>query len=65
MKNIRNKTRKDIEKELADLRKGLQQFRFGMTGSKTRDVKEARSIRREIARLLTEIRRRQLSGEER
>ena len=48
----------DLLKELSEKRAELQQFRFGMAGSKTRDVKRGRDIRHDIARILTELRAR-------
>lgn len=53
------KSESDLRKELKELRSELQRFRFGMTGSKTRNVKQGRDIKREIARILTELRMRQ------
>ncbi len=45
---------KDIVRLLGEKREALRVFRFGSAGSKTRNVKEGRLIRRAIARLLTE-----------
>jgi len=45
---------KDIQKLLDEKREALRVFRFGSAGSKTRNVKEGRLVRRDIARLLTE-----------
>lgn len=53
------KSESDLRKDLKELRGELQRFRFGMTGSKTRNVKRGRDIRKEIARILTELRARQ------
>lgn len=47
-------------KEVAEKRESLRVFRFGETGTRTRNVREGRNVRREIARILTEIRSRQL-----
>ena len=53
------------ERELTDLlrekKESLQKFRFGVTGSKVRNIKEGRNLRREIARILTELRKRVVS----
>ena len=38
---------------IADKRESLRVFRFGTTGAKTKNVKESRTIRRDIARILT------------
>ena len=53
--DIRKKSDSDLEKELKEKRKSLQQFRFGSSGSKVRNVKEGVSLRRGIARILTEL----------
>jgi len=53
MKEYANKTKKELTAMLAEKRKALRDFRFGAAGSKARDVKEGRNIRKEIARILT------------
>ncbi len=45
----------DLVKTLKDKREALRVFRFGVAGSKTRNVKEASVLRRDIARVMTEI----------
>ena len=40
---------------LQEKRKSLRLFRFGISGSKTKNVKEGNNTRKEIARILTEI----------
>lgn len=42
-------------KLLSEKRDAERGFRFGITGSKTRNVKEGKSIKKEIARILTEL----------
>lgn len=49
------KNEKDLIKTLAEKRKALQTFRFNISGSKTRNVKEGRGLRKEIARILTTL----------
>jgi ribosomal protein L29 len=51
--DIKTKTAADIDKMLADRREALRVFRFGASGSKTKNVKEGRAIRKDIARILT------------
>lgn len=51
----------DLAKEIADKREALRVFRFGEAGSRTRNVREGRMLRRDIARLLTEERARVLA----
>ena len=45
----------DLAKLLAEKRKTLRLFRFGIAGSKAKNVKEGRNLKREIAQILTEI----------
>ncbi|MAF59373.1 MAG: 50S ribosomal protein L29 [Candidatus Pacebacteria bacterium] len=49
------KSDKDLMKNLSDKRESLRNFRFGITGTKTRNVKEGKNLRKEIARTLTEL----------
>ncbi|MHB8651589.1 MAG: 50S ribosomal protein L29 [Minisyncoccota bacterium] len=53
---------KDLKGNLATARKALYDFRIAITGSKIKNVKEGRARRREIARILTEIRRREITA---
>ena len=55
MSEIKNKTEKDIMKSIAEKRKSLQAFRFGSAGSKTKNVKEGLGLRKDIARMMTEL----------
>ena len=59
MADLKKQQTKELEKLLRKKRKELQEFRFAMAGSRTRTVKEARTLRRDIARILTEINTRQ------
>ena len=52
-KDLINKSKEELEKLLADKREALRVFRFGVAGSKIRNVREGRGIRREIAQILT------------
>ena len=45
----------DLVKTLKEKREALRVFRFGVAGSKTRNVKEASAIKRDIARVMTEM----------
>lgn len=53
-----NKPTTDLENKLTEKRAALRQFRFDMTGSKTRNTKAGKNIRKEIAVILTELNRR-------
>ncbi len=55
MKEINEKSLEDLRKMLAEKSENLRTFRFGISGSKVRNVKEGRGLRREIARLLTKM----------
>ncbi len=51
----KDKPLKDLIKTLGEKREALRKLRFGTTGSKTRNVKENSSLRKEIARIMTEL----------
>lgn len=55
IKNIREKNDKELLDLLYEKRKALRLFRFGISGSKTKNIKEGNNTRKEIARILTEI----------
>ncbi len=55
MSEYTNKTENEIVKLLNDKREALRNYRFAISGSKTRNVREGRNTRKEIARLMTEI----------
>ena len=52
----------DLHKELADKRESLRVFRFGGAGSRVKDVRAGRNLRKEIARLLTELNSRKVAS---
>lgn len=49
------KKREDLIKALYEKRTALRDFRFGLAGSKTRNVKEGFNLKKEIARIMTEL----------
>ena len=53
--DLKKKTENDLQKALAENRTELRKFRFGLAGSKTKDVKKGRCVRKDIARILTEL----------
>lgn len=53
MKDLTNKTQADLAKLVSDKREALRVFRFGASGAKTKNVKEGRGIRKDIARIMT------------
>ncbi len=55
MKDIKEKKDTDLFKLLSEKEDALRVFRFGVSGSKTRNVREGRAIRKDIARIKTEL----------
>jgi ribosomal protein L29 len=55
MADITKKTPKELEKEIAAKAESLRAFRFGISGSKVRNIKEGKLLRKEIARLKTAL----------
>lgn len=53
--DFKNKTDQDLNKTLSEKRAGLREFRFGLAGSKTKNIKKGKEIRKDIARVLTEL----------
>lgn len=53
MQELHNKTDIDLNKELGEKRETLRKFRFDVSGSKIKNVKEALALRKQIARILT------------
>lgn len=51
----KGKTREELLKSLGEKREGLRKLEFGVTGSKTRDVRVVRTLRKDIARIMTEL----------
>ena len=48
----------ELQRLVGEKREALRSFRFGGAGSRTRNVREGRSLRKDIARILTELRAR-------
>ena len=55
MDNLIKKTPEELREMLAEKREALRAFRFGASGSKARNVREGRSLRHDIARILTQL----------
>lgn len=49
--DVRKKTDSELMKALGELEIELREFRFGMSGSRTKNVRKARGIRADIARI--------------
>ncbi len=55
MTDFKKKSVKDLEKFVREKREELREFRFKSAGSRTRNVREGRNTRRDVARALTEL----------
>ena len=64
MADIKNKSIKALQTELTTARDALRTFRYASAGSRTKNVREGRELRKTIARLLTEVRARSLAKTE-
>ena len=53
--DFKKSTTEELQKFTTDKREELRTLRFSSSGSKNRNVKLARTLRKEIARALTEI----------
>lgn len=54
MKDLKNKNKEELQKLLDEKKEALQNFRFNISGSKQKNVKAGRDLRKEIAQILTE-----------
>lgn len=54
-------TLESLQKMIADKREAIRTFRFEGEGSRRRNVREARSLRKEIARMMTELSARRIA----
>ena len=55
MKELKGKTKGELDKMLAEKREALRVFRFEVTGGKIKNVKTGRNIRTAVAQILTEL----------
>ena len=55
MSEFKGKTEKELSKLLSDKQEAVRAFRFGLAGSKVKNLKEGRTIKRDIARIMTEL----------
>ena len=53
MKDLKKKTKAELEKMLEEKKVALNTFKFGVAGSKIKNVREGRNIKREIAQTIT------------
>lgn len=57
--NLKQQSVEELLRLVAAKREALRTFRFGSAGSRTRNVREGRNVRKEIAQILTELRSRE------
>ena len=50
---LRQKSRKELQRILFDKREKLRQLRFDLASGKVKNIREIRKIKKEIARILT------------
>jgi ribosomal protein L29 len=53
MADLKDKSVESLQAELLEKREALRLFRFGGAGSRSRDVRAGRNLRKDIARILT------------
>lgn len=55
MKDLANKNKTELLKELNEKKLAVKDLRFGIAGSKNKDVKSFSKIRKDIARIMTAL----------
>jgi ribosomal protein L29 len=53
MKELINKTENELKQLLKEKQEALRVFRFAMSGSKTKNLKEGQNLKKEIAQIMT------------
>lgn len=56
MSELKSKKTEDLTKLLTEKREAIRMFRFGISGSKVKNLKEGANLRKHIARIMTELR---------
>lgn len=54
-KSLKGSSLEELNKMHKDAVESLRTFHFNLTGSKTKNVREGRAVKRQIARIKTEI----------
>ena len=54
-KQLKDKNPQELKTLIAEKREALRQFRFGSTGARAKDVKLGRTLRKDIARIMTAL----------
>ena len=60
IENLKEMTAEELKNKLATLQESLRSLHFKVEGSKSKNVKESGFIRKQIARILTEIKVKEL-----
>jgi ribosomal protein L29 len=55
--NLREMKRSDLDKRLAELRAAERKIKFQAEGARSKNVKEHSTLKKDIARILTELNR--------
>jgi ribosomal protein L29 len=53
--NFKEMNKDELKTKLAELREALRVFKFKTEGSKSKNVKEAGNLKKQIAKVLTEV----------
>jgi large subunit ribosomal protein L29 len=56
IKDIREKSQKELERNLSELRNKLARIRFDISAKQVKNHREIRKIKKSIARILTHLR---------
>lgn len=51
--DLRKKNASDLKKMVLEMEAEVREFRFGMSGGRTKNVRKARALRKDIARIKT------------
>lgn len=62
MADFKKQDNTELIKAVADKREALRAMRFGAAGSRSRNVREGRTLRKEIAQILTELKARDIAA---
>ena len=55
MEDLKGKTENELKQSLKEKREALRVFRFAMSGGKTKNLKEGQHLKKDIARIMTEL----------
>jgi len=62
MDDVKTQSTEKLLALVKEKREALRVFRFGGAGSRTRNVREGRTLRRDVAQILTELKAREISA---